>query len=216
MRWTVRVACIVALLFGAPAFAGPLGQKAAVAENKAEVLEEQAAEQGASGTAAQVRPITRSEARAVDPAGEAPLDDAITCLARSVYWEAKGASRGDMEAVANVVMNRVASKDFPDTVCAVVKQGSESKSCQFSWWCDGRPDQVVEEKRYDLARDIARKALNRQLPDRTDGALYFHDRHVRPSWARTYLRTARTEHFLFYKPRLGGEPIARSGAGRRP
>jgi len=30
--------------------------------------------------------------------------------------------------------------------------------------------------------------------------LYFHDRNVRPDWAKAYRRTAQTRHFLFYKP----------------
>ncbi len=71
-------------------------------------------------------------------------------------------------------------------MCAVVKQGSETKSCQFSWWCDGRSDSVQEEVPYAMAKEIARKALNKQLPDRTKGALYFHDRTVKPDWAREY------------------------------
>ncbi|MDF3931326.1 cell wall hydrolase [Pseudomonas citronellolis] len=210
MRWMTVLVCATALLLGGQADAASTEQKAEAAQNKAEVLEEQAADKGAAAPA-KVAPITPSEVQAVDPAGAAPLDDPITCLSRSIYWEAKGASRADMEAVASVVMNRLASKAFPKTVCAVVKQGSEKKSCQFSWWCDGRSDQVVEEQRYDVSRDVARKALNRQLRDRTGGALYFHDRHVAPAWAREYLRTAQTEHFLFYRPRPEGEPVA----GRR-
>ncbi|MNP11517.1 Cell Wall Hydrolase [compost metagenome] len=147
--------------------------------------------------------ITSSEVQSVDPKGAAALDDAITCLARSIYWEAKGGSPADMEAVANVVMNRVGHEGFPDTVCKVVKQGVEEKTCQFSWWCDGRSDQVVEDERYTIAKEIARKALNQQLPDRTRGALYFHDRNVSPGWARKYIKTTETGKFLFYKPRGG-------------
>jgi len=104
-------------------------------------------------------------------------------------------------------MNRLGDGAFPKTVCAVVKQGSESRSCQFSWWCDGRPDEAVEDDRFTLAREIARKALNGQLRDRTDGALYFHDRNVSPSWAKKFTRTAQTQRLLFYKPRLE-EPLA--------
>jgi spore germination cell wall hydrolase CwlJ-like protein len=37
------------------------------------------------------RNITPTETQAVDPAGQAPMDDSITCLARTIYWEAKGA-----------------------------------------------------------------------------------------------------------------------------
>lgn len=147
--------------------------------------------------------ITKSEVQAVDPAGASALDDTITCLARSIYWEAKGGKPADMESVANVVINRVGHEGFPDTVCKVVKQGVETKTCQFSWWCDGRSDQVVEDDQYTIAKEIARKALNQQLTDRTRGALYFHDRNVRPRWARKYIRTRETGKFLFYKPHDG-------------
>jgi spore germination cell wall hydrolase CwlJ-like protein len=124
-------------------------------------------------------------------------------MARSIYWEAKGKSTTDMEAVASVVMNRLGHEGFPDTVCAVVKQGSETRNCQFSWWCDGRSDQVEEESQYTIAKEIARKALNKQLNDRTHGAMYFHDRNVKPAWARKYIKTTETSMFLFYKPRAG-------------
>ncbi|MCE1006319.1 cell wall hydrolase [Pseudomonas monteilii] len=182
--------------------AGPLQAadtaKAAVAEDKAEVLEEKVVEDAPPPKKAEK--LTPGEAQAVDPAGQAPLDDSITCLARTIYWEAKGADAEDMSAVASVVLNRLGHDGFPDTICGVVKQGLETKACQFSWWCDGRPDQVEEAQRYDVAKEIARKALNQQLKDPTGGALYFHDRTVHPDWAKTYRKTAQTTHFLFYKP----------------
>ncbi|WP_447750022.1 cell wall hydrolase [Pseudomonas nicosulfuronedens] len=172
------------------------------AKAQAAVLEQQVAHPATA--VPRPAPITKSEVKALDPAGKAPLDDAITCLSRTLYWEAKGGNKADMAAVANVVLNRMGHGGFPDTVCGVVKQGQAQKHCQFSWWCDGRSDQVEEKNRYDLAKEIARKALNQQLGDRTRGALYFHDRHVSPSWAKEYLRTAETDEFVFYKPR-GGE-----------
>lgn len=203
MRFICLAACIAITLLSSQVSATEQEQKEA-AENKAEVLEEKAAEKGGDLPVAKSEAITTSEVQAVDPAGVAPLDDAITCLARSIYWEAKGKSSADMEAVASVVMNRLGHEGFPDTVCAVVKQGSESKHCQFSWWCDGRPDTVQEATQYAIAKEIARKALNKQLNDRTNGAMYFHDRNVKPDWAKKYLKTTETEMFLFYKPK-GGE-----------
>lgn len=176
-------------------------EKAQAAVSKAEVLEQQVAHPAA---AAHPAPITPSEVKALDPAGKAPLDDAIVCLSRTLYWEAKGGGKADMEAVANVVLNRMGHGGFPDTVCGVVKQGQAQKHCQFSWWCDGRSDQVEEKNRYDVAKEIARRALNQQLRDRTRGAMYFHDRHASPGWAKEYIRTAETDEFVFYKPR-GGE-----------
>jgi spore germination cell wall hydrolase CwlJ-like protein len=165
---------------------------------KAEALE-QAAAPGAE-ISAPAEPLSEQEARVVDPQGSDPLEDPLTCLARSIYWEAKGVPGLDMESVANVVMNRLASEEFPNTICEVVKQGSEQSPCQFSWWCDGRPDEVAEGDAYEVAKKVARRALNQELPDHTNGALYFHDRTVHPSWANAFLISAETEAFIFYRP----------------
>lgn len=203
MRLLLVVGGVLMVLLGGPAFAADAEPKAAAVENKAEVLEQKVADKAGAAPVPKVETITPSEVQAVDPAGKAPLDDAITCLSRSIYWEAKGISSADMEAVASVVMNRLGHAGFPDTVCGVVKQGVETRACQFSWWCDGRSDQVQEEGEYTEAKEIARKALNQQLKDRTHGALYFHDRNVKPAWAKQYIKTAETGKFMFYKPRNG-------------
>ncbi|HEF4762063.1 TPA: cell wall hydrolase [Pseudomonas putida] len=203
MRLHWIAACFALTMLTAPAFAADQEQKQKVAEDKAEVLEQKAAQNGSPAPAPKSEAITQPEVQAVDPAGKAPLDDAITCLARSIYWEAKGQDSRDMQGVANVVMNRLGHEGFPDTVCGVVKQGSETKSCQFSWWCDGRSDSVQEETRYSIAKEIARKALNKELPDITKGALYFHDRTVKPDWSKEYSNTANIGMFKFYKPRGG-------------
>ena len=148
--------------------------------------------------------IAKPEAQAVDPAGKERLDEPITCLARSIYWEARGEKADSMEAVASVVMNRLGHEGFPNTVCAVVRQGNERGACQFSWWCDGRSDQAREDDSYATAKEIARRALNLQLKDRTGGALYFHHRNVTPGWSTKYMKTVEIGEFVFYKPR-GGE-----------
>ena len=203
MRLDWIATCLAITLLVGPAFASDQDQKQQVAKDKAEVLEQKAADNSSPAPVPKSQAITQPEVQAVDPAGKAPMDDAITCLARSIYWEAKGKDSTDMEAVANVVMNRLGHEGFPDTVCAVVKQGSETKSCQFSWWCDGKPDSAQEEAPYAIAKEIARKALNKQLPDHTGGALYFHDRTVKPDWADKYVKTAEIGLFRFYKPRDG-------------
>lgn len=201
VKWIAALLAVT--LLAGQAIADDQEQKKEVAQDKAQVLEQKAAEKGDNVPVPKSEKITQSEVQAVDPSGTAPLDEAITCLARSIYWEAKGKDSADMEAVANVVMNRLGHAGFPDTVCAVVKQGSETKSCQFSWWCDGRPDTAQDETQYAIAKEIARKALNKQLPDHTGGAMYFHDRTVKPDWAKEYIKTAETGMFQFYKPHDG-------------
>jgi spore germination cell wall hydrolase CwlJ-like protein len=203
MRFKWVATCFAITLLCGQVLATDQKQKKETAEDKAQVLEQKAAEKGSETPVPESEAITTPEAQAVDPTGAAPLDDAITCLARSIYWETKGGTAVEMETVANVVMNRLGHEGFPDTVCAVVTQGSEKHACQFSWWCDGRSDQVKEDDQYALAKEIARKALNKQLTDRTHGALYFHHRNVRPSWAQKYIKTAETRKFLFYRPHGG-------------
>lgn len=193
------------ILLAGQATAANQAQKVEATEQKAEVLEHTAADEGSK-----VRPfrwpwqtIGKAEVQAVDPVGQQPMDDAITCLARTIYWEARGESTASMEAIANVVMNRLGHKGYPDTICKVVMQGQEQGACQFSWWCDGRSDEAKDDASYAIAKETARKALNRQLRDRTGGALYFHQRKAAPDWSREYTRTARIGEFVFYKPKQG-------------
>ncbi|SDY58572.1 cell wall hydrolase [Nitrosomonas sp. Nm58] len=195
---------LATFLLAGQATATDQSQKAESAKSKAEVLEEKAAPDGSKMLPTPTQLITKPQAQAVDPTGEEPLDGAITCLARSIYWEARGKGDAGMEAVANVVMNRAGHEGFPNTICGVVKQGHEQGACQFSWWCDGRSDDAKEDESYAIAKEIARKALNRQLKDRTGGALYFHHQRVVPDWSKEYIRTVEVGEFIFYKP-AGGE-----------
>ncbi len=194
------VTCLLALFIISSAIADDQSQKAEVAKEKAEILEQKAASGEGKTPPTPAQLITKPQVQAVDPKGDEPLDDAITCLARTIYWEARGMSIGGMEVVANVVMNRVGQDGFPGTVCEVVKQGQEKGACQFSWWCDGHPDDAKEDESYATAKDITRKALNHQLEDKTNGALYFHHRKVNPDWSKEYIKTVEVEEFLFYKP----------------
>ena len=205
--WVPAYVAIVSLVGCQRAEVGHSQQSAATGpaatEKKAEALEQNAAAAGSKATPSPSELINKPEAQAVDPAGREPLDDTITCLARTVYWEARGEGTVDMEAIANVVMNRLGHAGFPKTICSVVRQGQERGSCQFSWWCDGRSDQAKEDESYATAKEIARKALNLQLTDRTGGALYFHQRNATPDWAATYIETVKIGEFVFYKPRGG-------------
>jgi spore germination cell wall hydrolase CwlJ-like protein len=199
--WAILVLATLAL--PGEAAVHPEGSPALVAKGKAVALERAAA---AGGTHRVDSPrLTRAEAQAVDPRGVKPLSNPLTCLARTLYWEARGENARGMDSVALVVMNRLQSPKFPDTVCGVVKQGGEGRrgACQFSWWCDGRPDAVHSRElgRYQLAKEIAREALNHQIKDCTRGAFYYHRQGLTPAWARVFRRTAHIGPHIFYRPR---------------
>jgi len=203
MRLSGAVACLTICLLGGQASAADQAEKADAAKSKAGVLEEKASATGGTARPAPAETINKAEAQAVDPIGEEPLDGAMICLARTIYWEAKGEGDAGMRAVANVVMNRLRHTGFPQTVCGVATQGHEQGACQFSWWCDGRGDDAEEQESYTLAKEIARKALNRQLDDRTNGALYYHHQRLTPSWSKEFIRTVEVGAHVFYKPAGG-------------
>src|SRR6202021_1565918 len=59
------------------------------------------------------------------------------CLTEAIYFEARGEAVRGQIAVAQVVMNRVFSGRYPDTVCGVVYQNKyHHMACQFTFACD--------------------------------------------------------------------------------
>ena len=141
------------------------------------------------------------------------LETAFICLALNTYHEAKNQSMIGQIAVAEVVMNRVQDKRFPNSVCEVVKQGPTRPSwedpkkeypikhrCQFSWYCDGKSDVPKNEKAWKKAQEYAYLVLyNRIAIDVTEGATHYHATYVKPSWAKTKTRTTRIESHIFYR-----------------
>lgn len=128
------------------------------------------------------------------------FDDAAECLAMNVYWEARSEDQRGRHAVAHLTLNRVASSDFPDSVCEVVTQGQKGRyRCQFQWYCDGRQDTPLNVDAWDDAVEIAGAALAGRSKDPTKGALYFHHRRVKPSWARKKAQTVRINDHFYYK-----------------
>jgi spore germination cell wall hydrolase CwlJ-like protein len=129
-----------------------------------------------------------------------PQASALRCLALNVYWEARSSSPEDQRAVAHVTLNRVASPDFPGSICAVVRQGGEARHrCQFSWRCDGKSDRPANPEAWRKAMEVARQALAGTHSDPTGGALFFHHASVRPDWADRRTRTVRIGPHVFYR-----------------
>jgi spore germination cell wall hydrolase CwlJ-like protein len=122
------------------------------------------------------------------------------CLAEAVYFEARGETLRGQFAVAEVILNRVESARYPDSVCGVVRQGAERRgACQFSYVCDGRPEVITDQASWDRAGKIARLMLDSADRPLTEGATHFHTTAVRPVWSRIYERTARIGAHLFYR-----------------
>jgi hypothetical protein len=125
------------------------------------------------------------------------------CLATAIYFEARGEPvRGQM-AVAQVVMNRVRSSIYPDTICGVVFQGQWRRTgCQFSFTCDGRADVPKDKERWLLANKLAKEVTEGKvwLPE-IGHASHYHATYVKPKWRRQMDHIKQLGRHIFYKVR---------------
>ena len=123
------------------------------------------------------------------------------CLTEALYFEARGEDVRGQFAVAEVILNRVDSRAFPGSVCAVVNQGTGRKyQCQFTYTCDGHPEVVRDRKTWTRMGKIAELVLDGAPRGLTHGALFYHTRAVSPSWSREFFRTATIGAHYFYSP----------------
>jgi spore germination cell wall hydrolase CwlJ-like protein len=122
------------------------------------------------------------------------------CLARAVYFESRSESDLGQLAVAKVILNRVKSPDYPKSICGVVYQGSGTRnSCQFSFACDGLPDDVNQPGAWTHAKAIAQRAISGDPAIAMMGsATNYHADYVKPKWAKTMRRLARIGRHIFY------------------
>lgn len=117
------------------------------------------------------------------------------CLAKNIFHEAGSEPTVGKYAVAQVTLNRMADRRYPDTVCSVVFQHR-----QFSWannhskrWTTPTGPGWEESKR--IAREVLEQG---KRVKGLDDALFYHATYVRPSWARTKDRVTRIGLHIFY------------------
>jgi len=123
------------------------------------------------------------------------------CLARAVYFEARSESELGQVAVAKVILNRVKDPEYPNTICGVVYQGSGRRnSCQFSFACDGLPDDVRSATAWANAKRIAKMTIagDAKVAALTTATNYHAD-YVKPKWAKSMKRLVKIGRHIFYE-----------------
>jgi len=131
---------------------------------------------------------------------------AIECLTAAIYYEARSQNDDGQRAVAQVVLNRVRDRAFPDSVCGVVYQGSTRRTgCQFSFTCDGSMAFRRDSASWAHARDVAVAALSGQVYAPVGSATFYHANYVLPWWASSMDRVATVGAHIFYRWRGGLE-----------
>ena len=124
------------------------------------------------------------------------------CLATAIYFEARGEPVRGQIAVAQVILNRVRSPMFPQTICGVVYQGQMHPGCQFSFTCDGQTDTPRNDDQWALAKSIAKKATAGELwlPE-VGYSTYYHANYVSPRWVGDMNKIDKIGRHIFYKKR---------------
>jgi Fe-S cluster biosynthesis and repair protein YggX len=130
------------------------------------------------------------------------------CMAQNIYFEASIDNKAGMAGVADVVLNRVKDKRYPNSVCEVVYQAVMKESwktkqypdlkpeervyypkrnmCQFSWYCDGKSDDIpLGSENWVKAQMVAWEIMhNNTLRGISDGATHYHATYVKPIWRK--------------------------------
>jgi len=134
------------------------------------------------------------------------LDKEIDVFARTLYGEARGEGLTGLEAVANVIMNRLKISRqkgkfwWGNDLVSICK-----KPYQFSCWNEKDVnlikinDITAKDKIFATCVRIARKAVAGILKDNTNGATHYHAKYIEPFWAKNQIPNADIGQHLFYK-----------------
>ena len=166
-------------------------------------------------------PIPKVKEKKSKPINVFDVDEA-RCLAENIYHEARNQGTAGWLAVASVTLNRVTDRRFPNTICEVVFQAETTESwrtknkdvpdierifypvrhrCQFSWYCDGKPDDINQLGIYMDIMQFSKILLTSRVMmfDITDGATFYHADYVMPSWAKSKIKTIEIGDHIFYR-----------------
>ena len=182
--------------------------------------------------AGQLRPRRRSNCRSVFevPAASASAADAGAgarpsgkerakaekCLANAIYFEARNEPVRGQIAVAQVVLNRVFSPYYPETICGVVYPERAPPP--------GLPVHLR------LRRHSRRRARERPVDPRAEASpsrrstaqiwlpevgksTHYHATYVRPRWIRDMRKIVKHGQHIFYRPHRWGNGEDEAGWG---
>lgn len=138
-----------------------------------------------------------------------PPTDEIECMTINTYHEARDQSVAGQVAVMHVVMNRVKSDKFPNTICGVVTEGPTyvnwkgntwpvRDQCQFSWYCDGVDDTATDISAYKRIQELAELVITSDYHDFTEGSTHYHADYVKPKWSKTFRKITKIDSHIFY------------------
>lgn len=137
---------------------------------------------------------------------EASSSKEQACLARGIYFEARGENTMGQAAVAQVILNRVRNPAFPNTICGVVYQNQNWRNrCQFSFACDGLKDRIADAGSYSRAQRVAEQVTKGEIwLNEVGSATHYHATYVHPRWASAMEKVDKIGKHIFYRTYNGG------------
>lgn len=132
----------------------------------------------------------------------------FACLVANDFWEARGENVAGREAILSVVVNRVRSPFWANTLCGVVWECQRSnRGCQFSW-TNGRARGSYprfprhETAAYERSLALIERFFREGVPNRVGGADHYHATWMRrwPNWGIPPVGTVGV-HIFFDDPR---------------
>ena len=127
------------------------------------------------------------------------IETALLCLALNMYFEARSEPIAGQIAVAEVTLNRVASPDYPNTICEVVLQ-ERGRTCQFSWWCDGKSDTPTAPQAFQRSTALAKMMIEdgQYISVVGDDVTHYHAQSVNPYWSDDLGYVQQVGNHIFY------------------
>jgi len=126
------------------------------------------------------------------------LTTAAACLALNIFFEARHENTTGQLAVAEVTLNRVKDKRYPNNVCDVVWEGK-----QFSWTHDGKHDDPTRMSYLDRRAWKRIKELSISILDGSTNLMglsstHYHSVEVSPFWKSHYKFDGQIGNHIFY------------------
>ncbi len=139
------------------------------------------------------------------------------CLSQAIYYEARGETQQGQVAVAEVILNRVRSRAYPNSICGVVYQGAHlSTGCQFTFTCDGSLDRRPRGRAWERAQRVASAVMLGYTRPLTGNATHYHTTAVNPVWNSGLVPTTQIGVHKFYRfPRGAERAVYREALSRR-
>ena len=145
-----------------------------------------------TATSLTLQTLDANLAAPVDRVAAEPSARELECMAKVVHHEAANQSREGQLAVAQLMMNRMESGRFADTICGVAAQRGQ--------FFDVDSYSPRQDARWDTALDVSREALAEAGRAVVPGALFYHAA-TQPAttFFRTRHRVAQLGDHIFYR-----------------